>query len=159
MNDNAPESARWVPVRSGAVERFRQALAEARMTLGKTEPHSPARDRARREAEAVVVMAPIDVGDNMSHTHFIGQARGRLLKEKIMPQTTARYIVVGRKLALISDGGSRSMWTRSQIERSSLRIITSKGFAESGFEGLSASAQETLRMNAEGVQLALANGL
>lgn len=64
--------------------------------------------------------------------------------------------IVGRKIAF---GRSLALFTRAELERTSLRIVTSKAFAEGGLTALQASSIETLERNARAIQLARAHGL
>lgn len=64
--------------------------------------------------------------------------------------------VVGRKIAF---GHSLALFTRAEIEKTSLRIVTSKAFAEGGVTALQTSSIETLERNARAIQLARTHGL
>lgn len=57
---------------------------------------------------------------------------------------TATYTVSGNRIRVTSAGGSISYTSKSEIEASILRIITSDAFADRGFDALSDSTIDIL---------------
>lgn len=69
------------------------------------------------------------------------------------------YVIVGRKIRVISEGGSVHQITRKQAEDSVLSIIRSKAFAEGGVASLRPETLATLEGMGRALHLAHANGL